>query len=380
MSMLPVKFPPFPARGEFSIFACLEPAREVGGDFYDFFFVDRDRLILCVGDVSGKGVPSALFAAVTKTLLKSISKSDPSVASVVTQVNDEISLNNESCMFVTLLVASLNVVTGEFTYCNAGHNPPIILRADGQIETLDARHGPVAGAMEGTAYGQDEALLSPLDTLVLFTDGVTEATSAKEELYGERRLEELLAGRIGQGPEQLIHGVLESVHGFETGVEQADDITLLTLQMAESDDAAAVKSIRLELQPELSEIDRLVSAFEEFAEANEIELAIVHKLAIAFDELINNVVSYGYREQTDGEPIVVDIDLRQGFLVVTVSDAGVPFNPFARATPDTTLSLSEREIGGLGIHLVQKLMDEVSYARAGRRNVVTLKKNLAVNS
>jgi sigma-B regulation protein RsbU (phosphoserine phosphatase) len=209
---------------------------------------------------------------------------------------------------------------------------------------------------------------------------VTEATSAKEELYGEQRLQDLLAARVGQDPEELLYGVLESVHGFEKGVEQADDITLLALQVAERDELATANSIRLELEPQLAEIDRLVAAFEEFAEVHNIDLGVVQKLAIAFDELVNNVVSYGYRGQGAREPIIVDIALRQGFLVVTLSDAGVPFNPFARATPNTTLSLAEREIGGLGIHLVQELMDEVAYARAGQRNVVTLKKNLAAKT
>ena len=159
MSMLPLEFPPFPERSEFSLHATLKPAREVGGDFYDFFFVDDDHLCLVVGDVSGKGVPAALFMAVTKTMIKSQATDDPSPASIITRVNDDLSADNPASMFVTLFIAIVNTRTGEFRFTNAGHNPPYILRGD-KLECLDQRHGPIIGAVEGVAFREDRASLT----------------------------------------------------------------------------------------------------------------------------------------------------------------------------------------------------------------------------
>jgi sigma-B regulation protein RsbU (phosphoserine phosphatase) len=191
MSMLPLEFPAFPERSEFSLHATLKPAREVGGDFYDFFFVDDDHLCLVVGDVSGKGVPAALFMAVTKTMIKSQATDDPSPASIITRVNDDLSADNPASMFVTLFIAIVNTRTGEFRFTNAGHNPPYILRSD-ELECLDQRHGPIIGAVEGVAFREDSASLNRADTLLIFTDGVTEAMSPADELYSEARLEALL--------------------------------------------------------------------------------------------------------------------------------------------------------------------------------------------
>jgi sigma-B regulation protein RsbU (phosphoserine phosphatase) len=175
MSMLPATFPPFPDRDEFNVHAILKPAREVGGDFYDFFFINDDELCLVLGDVSGKGVPAALFMAVTLTMIKTQAVDDPSPASIVTRVNDELSADNPASMFVTLFIAIANVRTGEVRFTNAGHNPPYILRNDSSLDCLDQRHGPIIGAVEGVAFREDQAQLEAKDTLVIFTDGVTAA-------------------------------------------------------------------------------------------------------------------------------------------------------------------------------------------------------------
>ncbi len=155
MSMVPLVFPPFPDHNEFSVFAALEPAREVGGDFYDFYFLDEERLCICIGDVSGKGVPAALFMAMAKTLIKSRADDDRSTASILTHVNDELSADNKTCMFVTIFTGILNIRTGELVYTNAGHNPPYLRRKDGHWQRLDRRHGPVIAAVEGMVYKEE---------------------------------------------------------------------------------------------------------------------------------------------------------------------------------------------------------------------------------
>ena len=169
MSMVPDTFPAFPDHDEFDIHALLKPAREIGGDFYDYFFIERDKLCVCVGDVSGKGVPAALFMAVTKTMIKSTTNEDHSPASIITRVNHEISQDNPSCMFITLFLGILHVRSGEFHYTNAGHPYPYVKRAGGVIDTLKQVHGPVVGAVDGMAYGEDSIILGKDDQLLIFT-------------------------------------------------------------------------------------------------------------------------------------------------------------------------------------------------------------------
>jgi serine phosphatase RsbU (regulator of sigma subunit) len=230
MSMLPLDFPAFPDRGEFSVYATLEPAREVGGDFYDFFLIDDDHLCFCIADVSDKGVPAALFMAVTKTLIKSHAAANLSPASIVTAANEELCEDNESSMFVTIFLCILNIQTGHLTYTNAGHNPPYIKTSRGDLVILDERHGPVAGAVGGVAYDEDDRQLDPGDYVILFTDGVTEAMNSSHELYSEEALESLLEETRLESSEQATGLIFESVRDHAGSAEQSDDITVLTLE------------------------------------------------------------------------------------------------------------------------------------------------------
>ena len=230
MSMLPLEFPAFPDRQEFSVHAMLEPAREVGGDFYDFFLIDEHHLCFCIADVSDKGVPAALFMAVTKTLINSYASPDSSPASILAAVNEELCLHNESSMFVTIFLCILDLRTGSLAYTNAGHNPPYIKTRRGDLVILDERHGPVAGAVAGVAYGEDDRQLDPGDYVILFTDGVTEAMNPSHELYSEEALESLLEETTLESSEQATGLIFESVRDHAGSAEQSDDITVLTLE------------------------------------------------------------------------------------------------------------------------------------------------------
>jgi len=375
MSMLPVDFPPFPERTEFSIHALLKPAREVGGDFYDFFFVSDDEICLVLGDVSGKGVPAALFMAVTKTMIKTQAADDSSPASIVTRVNEELSADNPACMFVTLFVAIVNVRSGELRFTNAGHNPPYILRGDGKLDCLDQRHGPIIGAVEGVAFREDQIQIGEQDTLLLFTDGVTEAMDTSDQLYSEDRLEEFLR-KADNTPDQLTGDVLNAVEQFATGAEQADDITLLAFRVEQALEKIHVDDLHLVAAIDLAEIERINTKFTAFAEERGLAAGVAQKVCIVFDDLLNNIISYGFNDDEDHQ-IDIDISVTAEQLVITVADDGVPFNPFDQVGPDTSLSLEERDIGGLGVLLVTQLMDQCSYQRRRDSNVVTLIMNLA---
>ncbi len=231
ISMLPSIFPAFPERREFDIFASMTPAREVGGDFYDFFMLDDDRLAIVIADVSGKGVPAALFMVIAKTLIKNHAQNGESPAEVFTSVNNQLCENNEAGMFVTALLAILNLKTGVLTYANAGHNPPLIKRADAGYEYLRMRPGFVLAGMENIAYRQAETVLAPGDRFFMYTDGVTEALDTNQTLYGEARLLECLNASDANNPSMrdLTACVKLSIDEFAAGAEQADDITMLSL-------------------------------------------------------------------------------------------------------------------------------------------------------
>lgn len=229
-SALPSVFPPYPGRKEFDIHAAMFTAKEVGGDFYDFYFVDEDNLAFMIADVSGKGIPAAMFMMQSKTLLKSCAESGMSIEQVFTTANEKLCEGNEAGMFVTAWMGLLNVKTGRMTFANAGHNPPLIKRADGSFEYLKVKAGFVLAGMEGIRYRKNELQLNPGDVLYLYTDGVTEATDANEQLYGEARLLNLLNSQPITSAQSVCERIKADVDAFVGEAEQFDDITMLCLR------------------------------------------------------------------------------------------------------------------------------------------------------
>ena len=371
MSLVPRDFPAFPDYNEFDVYAMLEPAREVGGDLYDFYFLDGERLCFCIGDVSGKGVPAALFMAMTKTLIKSRSVDDYSTASITTHVNDELSEENPQSMFVTLFLAILNIRSGELLYTNAGHNPSYVKRTDGTVEALKQLHGPIVGAMPGLTYKEASVKLERGDGILLYTDGVTEAMNDAGDLYSDPRLDKLVESMTFESTSRVTDAVMQDVVAFEAGAERADDITILALTYNGVEEGEESRTLEIKISNDLAEIDRVNQEFGAFIEQWEISAALGYKFSVAFDELLNNTISYAYQDDNEHQ-IDIRVDFSGSRLVVTIEDDGMPYNPFTREDPDTSLSLEEREIGGLGVHLVRKLMEEVSYHRKIDTNVITL--------
>lgn len=230
MGILPKVFPPFPDHTEFEICAALEPAKEVGGDLYDFFFLDERHLCFTVGDVSGKGVPASLFMAITQTLVKTKATQGLAPHVVLERVNRDLSLDNPSLMFVTLFLGILDIETGEVTYSNGGHNPPYILRSDGSVTQLPGTNGMALGVMEDFVFRSKSVGLGPGEMLFLYTDGVTEAMDVNETLYSEARLEEKLKEVKHMPIDQMVHTIMANVHIFAGKAPQADDITILVLR------------------------------------------------------------------------------------------------------------------------------------------------------
>lgn len=230
MSIIPKIFPPFPDHPEFDLYAVIEPAREVGGDFYDFFQIDPTHLCFVIADVSGKGVPASLFMAVTKTLIKATAKAGISPAEILTQVNRELASGNDAAMFVTIFCGILNTDTGEIHYANAGHNPPLLIDTEGKVAYLQKSGELVLGVMEEICYRVESLRLEAGERLFMYTDGVTEAMNSRDELFSEERLEKelsLLARRPIQG---LITSLMQRIKDFSGEALQSDDITMMVLQ------------------------------------------------------------------------------------------------------------------------------------------------------
>ena len=239
MGIVPKIFPPFPDVPEFDIYAVLDPAREVGGDFFDFFLIDERLLCFVIADVSGKGVPASLFMAVTKTLINVIAREIRDPAEILDRVNKEISSDNPSFIFVTVFCGILDIRTGEVCYSNGGHNPPLLIRRGKGVEFLTGGGGTIVGISREIEYTRAMLRLEPGDTICMYTDGVTEAFNEDREQFSEERLEKEVASRRGDSIKGLVKGILETIRSFAGGAPQSDDITIMALRYFGSDGGEA---------------------------------------------------------------------------------------------------------------------------------------------
>ncbi len=229
-AILPRIFPPFPENEEqIDIAASMTPAKDVGGDFYDFFRIDEDRIGFVIADVSGKGVPAAIFMAVSRTLLRATGIRGDNPASCMAYVNDLLCKESVDCMFVTVFYGIYQLSTGEIKYCNAGHNSPYVIKKDGTVTVVKSDNNLMVGVMEDIHFSEAQLQLQPGDSLVLYTDGVTEAFDEADQAYGDDRLEAFLKTQAGNDSRGIIDHVLEDVHNFVKDAPQSDDITMLTL-------------------------------------------------------------------------------------------------------------------------------------------------------
>ncbi len=376
MGIVPKLFPPFPHRDELDLFACLESAREVGGDLYDFALLDPDHLYVAIGDVSGKGVPASLLMAVGKTLLKSTIQTVRDPARALAMVNNELAEYNESCMFITAFCGVLNLRTGDLTYANAGQNPPLVLRTTGSIETLRGKPGPALAAMIGSCYVSQAIRLVGNDVLLLYTDGVTEAMNPANGMYDGAGRIELGWGVGGASMQLLFEKFVAEVQTHAAGAEKSDDITLLALRVTRYPDAGSNEFARapdsqLTLSNRRDELARLVAWVEAQGEQAAWPAPLVINLNLALEEWFVNVVSYAFTDTTE-HGINFRIWNEGELLRIEVEDDGRPFDPTAQAIPDTAAGLEQRLVGGLGIHFIRRVMAGMTYRREGNLNVLTL--------
>ena len=361
-SMLPCIFPPFPNRDEFDIYAMMDPAKEVGGDFYDFFMVDDDHLAFVVADVSGKGVPAALFMVIGKTLIKDHTGLHNDLGEVFTEVNNILCSSNSEEMFITAFEGVLNLKTGELRYVNAGHETPFICRGNGVYEPFKVKAGFVLAGMECIRYKSGSVQLQPGDKFFQYSDGVPEAMNSKNEQYGMGRLGKALAQNSEKTPAELLPAIKADLDAFVGEAEQFDDITMLCIEFSGKD-----KKTDISVTPDKYSIKTVTEFMERTLEEWEVPMKVANKVQIAVDEIYSNIVYYS--QAKNAKITVTGSDEKLSLLF---EDDGTPYDPTTAKEPDVTLSAEEREIGGLGIFMVKKMAADIHYENTDGKNRLTV--------
>ena len=375
--MLPRVFPPYKNHPEIELFATMTPAKEVGGDFYDFFMVDDDHFVVSVADVSGKGVPAALFMVIAKTLLKDAAYRFKTPAEIFEHVNETLCESNESGLFVTCWLAVFEISTGKLTFANAGHTSPVIYK-DGEISFLESKPNLMLAAMEGIPYKNHEISIKPGDRLFLYTDGITEATNSSNQLYGEERLLSIMKTEKAKNltSKELLAFVRSDIDKFVAQAPQFDDITMLEMVYKSKNNESTTGDTKMN-EMRITAEDKNMDTVTDFIHSclpEDCTPAIINKIDLAVEEIFVNIAHYAYNP-TVGEAWI-SASFVDNTLTIIFKDNGKEFNPIAKADPNITLSAEERDIGGLGIFLTKKFMDSVDYEYKNRQNILTIHKKI----
>ena len=363
-SMLPKTFPP-------GVFGSLTPAREVGGDLYDAFIRDN-KLFFCIGDVSGKGVPSAMVMSITHVLFRMLAEKIDSPSRIMEILNKQGCKDNDSNMFVTFFVGMMDLSTGKMVYCNAGHDKPLLL--NNLAMTLEAKPNFPLGIFPDTGYEEQQCTIEPGTTLFLYTDGLTEAKNPQREQFGRKRVVEALERFRSEGltPRQMLTAISGAVEQFCEGAPQSDDLTML---FVDYDGPNPVLSDSLTICNDVKEVTRLGEFLKGFISQLAVDKKTAANMRLAVEETVVNCISYAYPDSESGE-IAVEATADGRKASFRVVDSGLPFDPTLVKDADTSLDVESKPIGGLGILLARKTMDSIEYRRTDNKNELTLTKNI----
>ncbi|MCR5628608.1 SpoIIE family protein phosphatase [Eubacterium sp.] len=377
---LPKEFPAFPNRNEFDLFACMIPARDIGGDFYDFFMIDDDRLALVIADVSGKGMPAALFMMAAKNLIKSVCRiRRDTPAQILETVNRQLCDGNEESFFITVWFGILTISSGELQYANAGHEHPAICRKGASYNLKKEKHSLPLAVDKDTMFYNESIRLNKGDKIYLYTDGVTDSRNENGVLFGEKRLLEALNRETNIVVDKVVENVLGQINGFINNAIQHDDITMLILQYNGSFsinkfEADNVTSLKIEATRENWEL--VMNLIKDRLTFYDCPKGIANQIYIAAEEIYVNIASYAYPDREGMAVVITDYDEETKEFSIRFVDAGIKYNPLKKEDPNTDLTAKQRRIGGLGIFMVKKIMDSVSYEHKGGNNIFVMKKNI----
>ena len=343
--------------------AALVPARQVGGDFYDYFALRDGRLLFVIGDVSDKGIPAALFMARVSGLIRVLGNVGEQPGKILARINSKLSEGNDACMFVTLICGVLDPRDGRMQYASAGHDAPLIRRANGKIEVLAMDNGPAVGIESVAEYRATEAKLEPGDTLVLYTDGVSEAAAADGMELGTDRLGQLMAQDGGEDTAQLVRRVVDSLADGSAGYRVEDDLTLMAITLTPQ-----LGSWRLE--PDLAADGvRHCQAWLREQLAAHVDAARLTDVELIAEELLTNIARAAQGRRIRAS---VQCSLTAQDIGLVFRDDGAPFDPLAREAPELGADAALRGVGGLGIHIVRELADDIRYIRDDEENILEI--------
>ena len=364
-SSLPNIFPPFPDKKEFDIYASMQPAKQVGGDFYDFFFIDDENFMFLIADVSGKGVPAALFMMTVKTLISNIAQVGHSPKELIETVNRKICLTNKQGLFVTMFIGIVNINTGKITYINCGHNQPLIKTENNEYKYMETNSNIVLGAFDNTEFDVCESQLKAGDTIFAYTDGITEALNANDEMYGEERLLTCLNKYHNEDIQKLADNVKHDILEFTNSVPQSDDLTMLIFKYNNQTLKRIFKDMAIQ-----ENYKSFYTWLHDTCEEWKLNPELINKLDMCCEELYANITFYSYPPKTG--IIEVTISKTTDKIILQFEDEGIPYNPLEKADPDITLPPEERPCGGLGIFMVKEMADDIKYQHIGNKNVLTV--------
>jgi sigma-B regulation protein RsbU (phosphoserine phosphatase) len=361
-------------RGPFLVAATLQPARQVGGDLYDFFALDDRRLLFAVGDVSDKGIPAALFMEQVSGLLRVVGHSGIPPDELLRDLDRRLSEGNDACMFVTATCGLLDGETGMLLQASAGHDPPLIRRAGGTTVQLAAAGGPALGLDRREGFPRWSGRLAPGDAVVAFTDGVTEASDAAGESFGVGRLRQLVEATPPDGLDHLPADVVRAVERFAEGGAPRDDIAVLVVAYRPADTVplgGMPEEWRLEMPARTDGIVRAKTRIETILLARELPQALVSDCLLVLEEVLTNVMTHAYQGECD-RPVQIDVRVTPDEVRLRFADTAHPFDPLTWPDPELDAPAGERPVGGLGVFLVKRLAHRCEYTREGDRNVLTV--------
>ncbi len=353
----------FPNHPSFKVFASMKPARQVGGDFYDLFFLGEDKVSLVVADVSGKGIPAALFMMRGQALIKNVAKSGLGISEVFHVVNKELLKGNETCMFISAFLAVIDIKTGVMQYVNAGHTPLLVDNKEG-YQYVKTQRNIVLGVQKDAVFKAESMRLKEGAKIFLYTDGVTEAENNNHQFYGQDRLLDVLK-KPYDTPQETLKAVTDDIQNFADGNEQSDDITMMEfVYLTSSFD-------EIKVQSDMNNLSKVLNFIEDNMQKYHVANETVFKMVTAAEEIYANIASYAYEKKEEME-IVVKTHFDGTYYHIKFIDFGKEYNPLTRTDPDISAPLEERSIGGLGIFLVKKFASDVTYTRQNNQNVLKI--------
>ena len=362
-SSLPDTFPAYPERNEFDIYARMNTATEVGGDFYDFYFIDANNFMFLVADVSGKGIPASLFMMTSKTLISTMSSQVNNPEELVEKINQKVCSINKQGMFVTLFAGILNIRNGKLTLINCGHNPPLIKRNHCEYEYLELESNMVLGVFPNFKFNIYETKMDPNEQIFLYTDGATEALNENMELYGEKRLKDIINKQNGKDIKDVVINIENDISEFAKNMPKADDITMLILEYNGSTKIYKGRADKDNYSNFDKWLDGILADWDLKEDLN-------MKIKLSAEELYTNVISYAYPREVDN--LEVHLYKNSHTVFLKFIDWGTPYNPLNNEDPNIEENASKRKIGGLGIYMVKQSANDMKYEYTNNKNILSL--------